>query len=123
VKDIPRGALIIAVHDGDSVTADVDYPFAPGKRVVETEKLRLAGIQAAELKGPLPDKAIAARDFLASQILNRRVSVQKSSDDKFGGRVDAAILLDGVEINQLMISSGHAVAWDGRGPKPLGAAI
>lgn len=120
MKDIPRDALCVAVHDGDSCTLNIEYPFDLRQWVVRQEVIRLYGIQAAELVGPLADKAKAAREFLASQILGKRVLVQKMGNDKFGGREDAVIMMNGSSINDLMVTSGNAVKWDGKGPKPLG---
>lgn len=120
MKDIQRDALCVAVHDGDTVTLNIEYPFAPHEWVTRQTTVRLKGIQAAELSGPLSEKAIAARDFLAAQLFNKRCTVQLSSDDKYGGREDGVIWVNGTNINDLMVSSGNAVVWDGRGPKPLG---
>lgn len=113
-------ATVIAVHDGDTLTANVEYPYAPHEWVVKQESIRLVGIQAAELKGVASDKANAAREFLAGQVLGKRIMLQKSGVDKYGGRSDAVVICNGMNVNDLMISSGHAVAWNGVGPKPLG---
>jgi hypothetical protein len=42
--------------------------------------------------------------------------------DKFGGRVDASIqynLADPHDFATAMMAAGHAVPWDGKGPKPV----
>lgn len=112
-----QDATCVAVHDGDTVTLNIEYPYAPHEWVTKQTAVRLLGIQAAELPS---DKGNAARDFLATQIINRRVSVQCDGNDKYGGRIDGVIYMNGQNINELMISEGHAVRWDGKGPKPIG---
>lgn len=59
-------AVITEVYDGDTVTADVDLGFSVW---VRGERLRLARIDAPEVRGDDKDAGFAARDFLRNLIL------------------------------------------------------
>jgi micrococcal nuclease len=54
-------AVIAEVYDGDTVTADVDLGFSVWLR---GERLRLARINAPEVRGDEKESGLAARDFL-----------------------------------------------------------
>ncbi len=85
------------VSDGDTVTVKL------GGR---SEKIRLIGIDAPELKqkyGP------ESRRYLADRILHRKVRVKGNSRDKYK-RLLATIYLDEENINLSMIRAGWA--WD-----------
>ena len=104
-------AKIIKVYDGDTVTAEVDLGF----KIKITEKLRLAGINAPEVRGIDKEKGKLSRDFLRELILDKDVTI-KTNKDKKGkyGRYIAEIFLDDIEIsiNDHLVLSGHAVHKD-----------
>lgn len=102
-------ADIIAVFDGDTCTAIVDL----GMRVSVEITIRLAGINAPEMRSAQKLDGIKARDFLRSRILMKSVLIKtyKDKTEKYG-RWLADIWMDGVNINQEMITNGHAVAYD-----------
>lgn len=104
-------ADIVSVFDGDTCTAIVDL----GMRVSVEITIRLAKINAPEVRGANRLKGIEARDFLRSKVLMKSVLIKtyKDKTEKFG-RWLADIWLDGVNINQLMIQEGHAVVYDER---------
>ena len=101
-------ATIIKVTDGDTVIAEVSLGF----RISIEITIRLAGINSPELRGAQKLDGIKARDFLRSRILMKSVLIKtyKDKTEKFG-RWLADIWLDGVNINQEMITNGHAVAY------------
>lgn len=37
--------------------------------------------------------------------------------DKYGGRINANMIVNGVDINQLLVSQGHAIYYDGKAKK------
>lgn len=118
-----RDALIVQAHDGDTVTAEIDYPYCDYEKVVKTQHVRLRGIQAAEIDSKdaaVREKAMDARTFLSNKVLGKRVRLQIFGNDKYGGRIDANIFLGGENVNDSMIVSGHAVQWNGVGQKPIG---
>ncbi len=107
-------AIVIDVHDGDSIRVDVDLGFDVALRNIP---LRLAGINAPELStvaGKL------ARDYLSSCLPDGTdvvIRTQKDKKEKYG-RYLATVFIDSCNVNDLLVSSGHAVPWDGRGPRP-----
>lgn len=107
-------AKIDGVHDGDTCTATVDLGFCASIQL----HLRLIGINAPELSQPTGP---AARDHLKAMIDGKTVMVktQKDKQEKYG-RYLATIFVgdDPTSVNERMISAGHAVAWDGKGPRP-----
>lgn len=118
-------ATILAVHDGDTVRADVDLGFGVHHEVT----LRLLGIQAPEVSGPgvSPEERVAgnaARLRLAALLAGRPVYVTTVRDRAEGrGRYLARLWTeseDGIAVDvcaQLVIE-GFATPYDGRGKAP-----
>lgn len=99
-------AVVTDIHDGDTITVIADLGF----RVSFKTPIRFNGINAPELKTP---EGIVSRDYLKS-ILPTKVIVKtyKNPTDKYGRWL--ADIFDGdTNINEQMISSGHAVFYDG----------
>ncbi len=115
-------AIITDVYDGDSVTADIDLGFYTWRHEM---KLRLYGINAPEVakhtKREVSEEekllGLASRDFLRKQVLNQKVLIRtiksRNGNDRKGSlkRYLVIIFKDDVNINQLMISEGHAVKY------------
>lgn len=107
---MPAGVYDVTVplvHDGDTLWADIPV------RV----KVRLDGIQAAELSTP-KGKEVAA--WLKERIEGKAVALTLGGDYKFGGERMGSVSIDGVDVAQEMVAAGLAVKWDGRGPRPVG---
>ena len=103
-------AKILRVVDGDTVDAIVDL----GCHVQITERLRLLGVDAPEKRKPTKEAGDAATDYLRELIEGKQVAI-KTELDKSGkyGRLLATIYLDdGKNVNDLMVTSGHAVYRD-----------
>jgi endonuclease YncB( thermonuclease family) len=107
-------AIVVTVHDGDTLTLGVDLGFD----LRDTVPFRLLGCNARELSqegGP------EARDHLAALLPPfARVKIASVKPDKFGGRYDAAVLLaDGTDVVAQLVDQQWAAAWDGTGTKPV----
>lgn len=104
-------ADVTEVYDGDTITADVDLGFNTWRR---GEKLRLAGINAPEVRGEEREAGLISRDALRSRVLGKQVIICtiKDKTGKFG-RYLAEIYLDGENINEWMMLKGHAAPYDG----------
>ena len=98
-------AKIIAVYDGDTVTAVVDLGFLHSQEM----KLRLYGIDTPEMRGPEKAEGKKVRDIVREMILDKEVEIQ-SYKDKQGkyGRYLANIVIDGIDLNQWLVDNGHA---------------
>jgi endonuclease YncB( thermonuclease family) len=124
-------AQVLQVIDGDTVKLSVDlasagrrndadlgfHVYVEGHRLRLHYSFRLLGLNCAEHGTPSGDAATA----FVTQLLppGTWVGVQSVSSDKYD-RYDALIdLPDGRQLNALLISTGHAAAWDGTGPKPV----
>jgi micrococcal nuclease len=105
-------AVVIDVHDGDTITVDLDLGFHVW---VRGERIRLAHINAPELHGDAAAEGKAAGNFLRNLVLNKSVIIQtikspsgNDKQEKFG-RYLGVIWLDDVNVNDLLVSNGYAV--------------
>lgn len=107
-------AKVLAVHDGDTFTADVDLGF----QVHVQTQVRLLGCNAIELVDP---GGVEAGQHLREILLGQTVYLRTVKTDKFGGRYDAqvTVTIAGVSLDLVttLIEQGWAAAWDGKGPK------
>jgi endonuclease YncB( thermonuclease family) len=81
--------------------------------------VRLSGIDAPEIAGKCSkEKALAlvTRDFLLGQLAGASVMLQQIFRDKFF-RIEATVIANGVNINQLMVKNGFAALYTGTGPR------
>ena len=107
--DFTYNAEVLKVHDGDTITCNVDLGF----RINSVMTFRLKGIDTPELVGVNKLKAIAARDFLKSK-LKKPIIIKTYKDQKEKyGRYLCEIFIGKLNINQLMIAEGYAVAYNG----------
>lgn len=99
-------AQIIDVYDGDTVTIDIDLGFDAH---VLNQKFRLYGVDAPELRGENKEAGKTAKQALKERVLGKEVLIHtiKDKKDKYG-RWLCEIWLDGENINQWLIDSGHA---------------
>ena len=103
---------LIDIHDGDTITVNIDVGF---RVTMMNMKLRLHGINAPELGRP---GGAEARDYLKSLLIAPVVRIRTIQDrtEKFG-RWLAIVFTDAnpanpdETVNDLMISSGHAVPY------------
>jgi endonuclease YncB( thermonuclease family) len=104
---------MLRVIDGDTFEARVRV--WPGLDV--DTKVRLRGIDAAELHARCPDelaKAQAARAALQSLLAEGGVTISRVGVDKYGGRVDATIATrNTADVSAAMLKGGFARAYDG----------
>lgn len=106
-------AHVISVYDGDTITVNIDLGFSMS---LQKLKVRLVGIDTAEMKSKDPvlkEKAIAARDWLRSQILDKDVFLESHGLDKYGRWLGKIHTRDGICCNDEMIKLGHALSYDG----------
>ena len=105
-------ALFRRVVDGDTLDLDVDMGFRAWRM---SERFRLAGINAPEMRGESRAEGIAARDFIAGILAaGAEVVIETAKDDAFGRWIATVWLHDGRCLNDLMVAEGHAQRRDYR---------
>lgn len=108
-------ATIVSVYDGDTVRADIDLGL---RTWIHEEKLRLARIDAPEIRGEEREKGLVARDFLANLVLDKDLIVETIKDrkGKYGRYLAELWIKDQagnyMNVNDLMVRAGHAVYED-----------
>ena len=103
-------AKIISVYDGDTVKA-----IFPLNGVMYKWNCRLSGIDSPEIRTSdrLQKKfGYEVRDHLRSKILNKVVTLKCQDLDKYG-RLLTEIWFEQQNINQWLIDSNYAFAYDG----------
>lgn len=99
-------AIVTGVYDGDTITADVDLGMHTWQRGV---KVRLARIDAPEVRGDEREQGFAARDWVRERILGKEIVIQTIKDKKGKyGRYLGEIWLNDENLNDAIVSAGHA---------------
>ncbi len=107
----PFQAHVLRVIDGDTLIVQVGLWF--GQSVIE--HVRIAGIDAPEMKGRCPSEteaAKAARLYLAGLVSGGAVELRDVRREKYG-RALATVVAGGVDISSRMIEAGHARPYAG----------
>lgn len=104
----------LACHDGDTCDFNVLLPAIFGAGI----SVRLSGIDTPEIRGKCTQEnmlATQARDFLIMQLqAAKTIVLRQVFRDKYF-RIDAVIMADEVNLNNLMVSKGYAVPYTGSG--------
>lgn len=109
-------AKVIRVVDGDTVEVDILKDVGFGLVLTIRKIVRLLGINAPESVGPTAKDGIASKALLSAilapgtEVLMR--TEKPDPKDKYG-RFLAVIWLDGLNMNEHMLVTGAAVAYDG----------
>ncbi len=104
---------ILKVYDGDTITVMIDLGFGVQKK----EKLRLALIDAPEVRGESRPEGLVSRDWLRQRLNDATKAgediIIRTFRDRKGkyGRYIAVIYINEVDINLQMINEGHAIAY------------
>ena len=101
-------ALVTSVYDGDTITIDLDLGL---KSWHIDKKCRLFGIDTPELRGHEKEAGKRARDALRKLILDKEVIVrtEKDKSGKYGRLIVTVYTLDGLNVNEWLVSNGYAV--------------
>lgn len=102
-------AAVVRIVDGDTIIVDIDLGFGVWLR---EQSVRLAKINAPEIRGATREAGLVAKDFLSKLILNKWVQIRtEKGDDKYG-RWLATVLIEEdknlIDINSKMVADGHA---------------
>lgn len=101
-------ATVARVIDGDTIVADIDLGFFTWRH---SETLRLSRIDAPETHTETKEAGQAAKAFLQGLLpIGQHVIIQTIRDRRDGfKRYIAEIWLGDININDLLVSEGHAV--------------
>jgi endonuclease YncB( thermonuclease family) len=104
-------ALVLLVNDGDTFKARVQV--WDGVEVVTAVRLR--GIDTPEIKGKCASEKAAALRAKArlAELLTGSVQLLFVEPDKFAGRVDADVIVDGRPIAAVLVAEGLARPYAG----------
>ena len=115
------GCQVTRVVDGDTIDVDLDLGFD----IIYKCRVRLYGIDTPESRTRNKDEKVRgklAAKFLKDAISNgKNVILQtqlKDSKGKFG-RVLASVVVDGININQQMVTNHLAVRYEGQSKKDI----
>ena len=88
--------IIKSCYDGDTCTT------------TDGEIIRLACIDTPELKGKKanPDAAKEARDFLNNLVSNKKVSLRRITNDRYG-RTVGELIMNGINVQELIVKKGY----------------
>ena len=103
-------ATVTGVYDGDTCTVDIDLGLSV---TLHGQKIRLARIDAPELRGRSQRRGRSARDFLRAEILGQEILLQTVKDrkGKYGRYLGELWVQRGrrrVNMNDLLVAEGHA---------------
>lgn len=102
----PFRARVVRVIDGDTLIAEVGLWF--GQSVIE--HIRIAGIDAPEMKGRCPSEieaARSARQYLSGLVGTGQIELIDVRREKYG-RALARVMAGGFDISTQMIEAGYA---------------
>ena len=101
---------IVKMYDGDTITVFVDLGF----NTTRLEVLRLARINAPEIRGEERSAGLASREYLIERLeaavnMHKNITIKTYKDHKGKyGRYIADVFVDGVCINDEMVNEGFA---------------
>ncbi len=114
-------ATVVRVLDGDTV--GVDSLLCDDPHLTLRQHVRLFGCNAPEIHSKDADekaRGLAAFAFLADLLRpGVVVALTPEGHDKYGRALCSLVMVDGRDAATVMIASGHALPWDGHGPKPI----
>lgn len=108
-------AHVVSVYDGDTCTVDIDLGLHTW---IHGEKIRLARIDAPEMRGEEREQGIVSRDYLRRLIDDRDIILNtiKDKKGKYGRYLGEIWVKDDNEVyynvNDKMVAEGYAVYYD-----------
>tara|TARA_B100000029_G_scaffold470945_1_gene510228 strand:- start:20357 stop:20704 length:348 start_codon:yes stop_codon:yes gene_type:complete len=104
---------VLKVVDGDTVDVRIDLGFDEWHKC----RVRLMGINAPESRTRDKEekkRGLAAKEWLSKEIYDAvdPIELKSHGKGKFG-RILGELFINNININELMVNSGHAVKYDG----------
>lgn len=111
-------SVVTRVIDGDSIVAHLTKDIGFHGVVTFDQKLRLNRINAKPATTILGK---AALDYLTLLLIGNVVFLETVAPYKYGDEFMVEITFpNGNNVSDLMVTNGHAVYWNGQGPRPGG---
>lgn len=110
---------IRGVADGDTIKSTLKLPCPLCN--VSVRILDIDTPESTYLAKCAKEKALGleAKAFLTKLVEGKETMMARSVKwDKYGGRIDAYVEIDGVKVGETMILQGFAKRYTGTGPKP-----
>ena len=112
------GASITRVIDGDSVIARLTRDIGFNGTVTFDQRLRLNRINAAPRGTELGQRA---RAFVVLWLDGQSLNIDTVKPYKYGDEWMAEVFgTNGGNLSDALVTAGHAVYWNGTGPRPGG---
>jgi micrococcal nuclease len=114
----PSQWKVATIHDGD--TFEVIIPDLPPK--LQRVGIRVRGVDAPEMAGRakcMTERVMAnqARDFTVAFLGYGTLQLEDLAWDKYGGRIDARVMVDGKDLAQALIVAGLGHQFNGEGKR------
>ena len=108
---------IVRIIDGDSIVGEMSVDIGFHGKTVFQQKLRLNRINAPAVNTRAGQDARMALANMLS--MDPTVKFETIKPYKYGDEWMVEITLDdGENVSDAMVQGGHAVYWDGTGPRP-----
>lgn len=105
------------VIDGDSIEVTLDLGFNTYKQ----SSLRVMGINTPEVRTSNElEKEVGklVAQFVLNQLQDKDLLCQYIKMDKYGGRFNGHLYIDGVSLSDILLDRGYAKPYDGTSTKP-----
>lgn len=109
-------AKITSVHDGDTMNVDIDLGFGIW---IANQPVRLYGLNCPELSTPAGQEAAQFAKEMLPPGMKCSVHTVKDKKEKYGRYLATVFLPDGTSFNEMLIATGRAKTWDGKGSRPV----
>jgi endonuclease YncB( thermonuclease family) len=110
---------IRGVADGDTIRSSLKLPCPlcnVSVRILDIDTPESTYLAKCDKEKAL---GLEAKRFLTKLVVGKETMMARSIKwDKYGGRINAHVELDGVNVGDLMITLGYAKRYTGVGPKP-----
>lgn len=99
---------VIRVYDGDTIFCDLKLGLGIA---LEDQSIRLADIDAPEVRGEERQQGLMVRDILRDKLTGKLVIIEIPGKDKYG-RWLGTVYLDSLNINEWLVEEGYAEVYE-----------
>jgi micrococcal nuclease len=96
--------ICIDAYDADTITVIIDH----GATIKQELRVRLARIDAPEVRGDEREQGTKARNYMRIRILNKPIKLKSLKFEKYGRLLCEVYDEEGNNINDELVSNGYA---------------